>query len=80
MPCSPGYISLYKQAMLQSDEMKRATGSKIEYAKLYLENTEKAATKEGIWLTQNLLLGEKKDIDDIANAILKIYENVDELL
>jgi len=80
VPCSPGYISLYKQAMLQSDEMKRATGSKIEYAKLYLENTEKAATKEGIWLTQNLLLGEKKDIDDIANAILKIYENVDELL
>ncbi|HHV96618.1 MAG TPA: DegT/DnrJ/EryC1/StrS family aminotransferase [Clostridiaceae bacterium] len=80
IPCSPGYISLYKQGMLQTEEMKRITGSKIEYSKLYLENTEKASTKEGVWLTQNLLLGEKKDIDDIANAIIKIYENVDELL
>jgi len=80
VPCSPGYISLYKQAMLQSDEMKRATGSKIEYAKLHLENTEKATAKEGVWFTQNLLLGEKEDIDDIANAIIKVYENVDELL
>ncbi|NLZ54966.1 MAG: DegT/DnrJ/EryC1/StrS family aminotransferase [Thermoanaerobacteraceae bacterium] len=80
VPCSSGYVSLYKQSLLHGEGMKRATGSKIEYDKMYLENSEKAATKEGVWLTQNLLLGEKKDIDDIANAIIKVYENVDELL
>lgn len=80
IPCSPGYVSLYKQSLLHGESMKRTTGSKIEYDKMFLENSEKATTKEGVWFTQNLLLGEKKDIDDIANAIVKVYENVDELL
>ena len=31
--------------------------------------------EEAVWLSQNLLLGTKKDIDDIADAIQKIYEN-----
>jgi perosamine synthetase len=34
---------------------------------------------EAVWLTQNLLLGSKSDMDDIADAILKIYENRDKL-
>jgi len=35
--------------------------------------------KEAVWLSQSLLLASKKDMDDIANAILKIYENRDKL-
>jgi len=35
--------------------------------------------KEAVWLTQNMLLGTKRDMDDIADAILKIYENRDKL-
>ena len=31
-------------------------------------------------LFQNMLLAEKKDMDDIVNAIRKIYENRDQLL
>ncbi len=36
--------------------------------------------KEAVWFGQNMLLGDKKDMDDIANGILKIYENRDSLV
>jgi hypothetical protein len=32
-----------------------------------------------VWFGQNLLLGAKKDMDDIADAILKVYENREKL-
>ena len=35
--------------------------------------------KEAVWFTQNLLLGSKADMDDIADAIQKIYENRNKL-
>jgi len=35
--------------------------------------------KEAVWLSQNLLLGTKSDMDDIADAIRKVYENRDKL-
>ena len=31
--------------------------------------------REAVWFTQNLLLGTRQDMDDIADAIEKIYEN-----
>jgi len=36
--------------------------------------------EEAVWLSQRLLLGTKKDVDDIANAITKIYEHRDKLV
>ena len=35
--------------------------------------------QEAVWFYQSMLLGSKSDMDDIANAILKIYENRDKL-
>ena len=35
--------------------------------------------KEAVWFSQSMLLGTKRDMDDIANAILKVYENRDKL-
>ena len=34
---------------------------------------------EAVCLSQRLLLGSKEDMDDIANAIAKVYENRDQL-
>jgi dTDP-4-amino-4,6-dideoxygalactose transaminase len=34
---------------------------------------------EAVWFTQNMLLGTRQDMDDIADAIEKIYENRDNL-
>jgi hypothetical protein len=34
---------------------------------------------EAAWFHQNLLLGEKSDMDDIATAIQKVYTNADKI-
>lgn len=34
---------------------------------------------EGVWLPQNVFLGDKQDMDDIANAVAKIHERKNEL-
>lgn len=78
--CSSGYVCLYKQPLFYGKDIKRVANPRIDYKDIYLENAETAGEKEGLWLTQNMLLGAKEDMDDIADAIIKIYENVDELL
>ncbi len=40
----------------------------------------KAAYEEAVWVHYPYLMGTKKDVTDIARAILKIQQNVDELL
>jgi len=35
--------------------------------------------EEAVWLSQNLLLAEKSDMDDIAVAIDKIQKNADQI-
>jgi hypothetical protein len=37
-------------------------------------------TREAVWLFQNMLLGEKKDMNDIINAVQKIYDNRKQLM
>lgn len=80
IPCTPGYICLYKQLLFNLPQFKRNTGSNINYGELYLENAERVCEKEGIFITQNILLADKKDMDLIAQAIIKVYENADDLL
>ena len=53
--------------------------SSVEFDKINLPVTEMACYSEGIWLTQNVLLGDRADMNDIVNAIEKIAENRDEL-
>ncbi|MHC4309309.1 MAG: DegT/DnrJ/EryC1/StrS family aminotransferase [Planctomycetota bacterium] len=85
IPCSSGYGPQYKdgvvEAVLNSRNFKRSF-SKARLAKYrrelhYPENDQ--LCKEAVWFTQNMLLGTKKDMDDIADALLKIYENRDKL-
>ncbi|MHC4656271.1 MAG: DegT/DnrJ/EryC1/StrS family aminotransferase [Planctomycetota bacterium] len=85
IPCSSGYGPQYKdgvvEAVLNSRNFKRSF-SKARLDKYrrelhYPENDQ--LCKEAVWFTQNLLLGTKRDMDDIADAILKIYENRDKL-
>ena len=68
IPCSPGYTPLHEMTFLNGKVSGR------------LENTEKACHKEAVWLKQNLLLGTKEDMDDIVEAIVKIRDNVSQIL
>ena len=40
---------------------------------------ERAAYEESVWLPHHIFLGRRNDVDDIADAILKVLENVEEL-
>jgi dTDP-4-amino-4,6-dideoxygalactose transaminase len=86
VPCSSGYNRVNKNAFfenaLQSRNFRRA------YSKKRLDRCRQLnhcpdgdrLSDEAVWLFQSLLLGTKRDMDDIADAIAKIYENRAELV
>jgi len=80
IPCSLGYRPLYKEAFLLNlaDDrfLSREYGERSDYSRVQLPVTEKACYEEAVWFYQNMLLGTRKDMDDIVDAILKIKENV----
>ena len=41
--------------------------------------SERAAYQEAVWLPHHIFLGRPRDADDIAEAVLKVIENVEEL-
>jgi dTDP-4-amino-4,6-dideoxygalactose transaminase len=87
IPCSGGYGPQYNDGL-----MEEALNSK-GYKRLFSEqrlNTYREElknlpdndqlTQEAVWFSQSMLLGEKKDMDDIIDAVQKIYENRKQLL
>ena len=85
VPCSGGYGPQYKdgliEAALNSKNFKRSFSktrlNRYREELHYPDNDQ--LCKEAVWLSQTLLLGSKADMDDIADAIQKIYENRDKL-
>lgn len=84
--CSSGYAPLNKMPYLnnafQSKNFKLMYPPEMLDFKTYLEQnqcpvTDRLCGEEGIWIPQNLLLGGKSDMDDIAAAIEKIYKHSD---
>jgi len=85
IPAWSGYSPLNKEGIIEdaltSKNFQRAF-SKERLDKYRRENNCPANDKlctEAVWLTQSMLLGPQSDMDDIANAIQKVYENRDKL-
>ena len=85
IPCVPGYeIPLYRQfvflakdfAPFAADARKRRD---VDYGKVHLPVTERLC-REGVWLTQSVLLGTKRDMADIVRAVKKVRDHYRELL
>lgn len=55
-------------------------GKKIDYTHTSCPNSEKLCAEQSLWLKQSVLLGTKTDMDDIADAVCKVRENINELL
>jgi len=75
IPVSAGYTPLYKAGAIRQGivRLRRAIeGREVEYDEPDCPVTQRACTTEGAWFTQTMLLGTKDDVDDIAEAILKI--------
>jgi dTDP-4-amino-4,6-dideoxygalactose transaminase len=77
VPLVVGYLPLYRFPCVTSDYTERQIGAKIDTTPL--PNCERASYDEGCWLYQACLLGTRQDMDDIADAIIKVWEHTDEL-
>jgi perosamine synthetase len=81
IPCSAGYGPINKDPFFE--RTLRSTDFRRMYSKERLNKCRQQnhcpdndqLCKEAVWFFHNLLLGTKSDMDDIADAILKIYEN-----
>jgi hypothetical protein len=88
VPCSGGYAELNKMPYLnnafQSKNFQKMYPKEMLDFETYKEQNlcpenETLCNDEAIWLPQNVLLGTKKDMDDIALAIERIHENADKI-
>jgi len=83
IPCSPGYVPLYSEGFMRNltkdAHLRGLYGDRVDYARVSLPATERACREEGVWLSQTMLLGNDRDMDDVAGAIRKIRENASEL-
>jgi dTDP-4-amino-4,6-dideoxygalactose transaminase len=79
IPCSSGYTPLNKEAYLRTTLDSKAYQSIYPKRRLeaYWKNNQCPETdrlcEEAVWLTQNVLLGKRSDMDDIAGAVRKIH-------
>ena len=79
IPCSPGYgYSLPEQPMFRE----KAFGpylarvrDRLDYSRVQCPNSDLICREQCVWLEQNLFLGDRADMDDIASAFEKVYEH-----
>ena len=77
VPVCGGYaLPLYRQPLF----LNRAFGpylpnasQTLDYSKVSCPNCEKICREQGAWFEQSLFLGPQTDMDDIANALEKVY-------
>lgn len=82
IPCAPGYKPLYAMNAIKDGiaRLKRFTNDKAPGDEAHnCPVTERACNEEGVWFGQSMLLGTKQDMDDIAEAILKVKLHIDEV-
>ena len=85
IPCSGGYGPQNKDGLVE--DALNSRGYKRLYSsrrlKRYREENHcpdnDQLCKEAVWFSQSMLLGTKRDMETIADAILKLYENRDKL-
>ncbi len=83
VPCSGGYgISLPEQPLFRNKAFSPylpGIVEKLDYNKTRVPNSDLLCREQCVWLEQNLFLGPRADMDDIADAFEKIHEHRAEL-
>ncbi len=83
IPASPGYsMPLYRQPVFRDRNYgiyQSPALSAVDFDALNLPVTERACGSEAVWFTQNVMLGNQEDMDDIVRAVAKIGDHRDEL-
>ena len=77
VPICSGYAPLYTFPCVVSRDTERMIGAKIDVTPLPV--CERASYEEGSWMGQAVLLSDRKTLDAIVEAIIKVWEHADEL-
>ncbi len=89
VPCSAGYTPLHTQPFIktafESKLYRKAYDEKaLDYERFMQQNqcpvNDRICNERAIWLSQNMLLGDKTSMDNIANAIEKIHNNAGKII
>jgi dTDP-4-amino-4,6-dideoxygalactose transaminase len=76
IPCSPGYVVPLNHSPGLQDGLKRLrTFLKDVPSPPPCPVNERMCSQEAVWFTQNMLLGDEQDMDDIVTAIAKIQHH-----
>jgi dTDP-4-amino-4,6-dideoxygalactose transaminase len=84
----PGYsLPVYRQPVLRAKNFGLATPPLYsgvypqppDYSQVACPATDRACDAEAVWVRQNMLFGERQDMDDIVAAIVKIQSHCNEL-
>lgn len=78
IPLSAGYVPVYEFPCLNDDYAIKCMGSKINLTP-ETPCADRIGHHEGCWIPHQTLLAERSDMDDIVNAVIKVYENLDQL-
>jgi dTDP-4-amino-4,6-dideoxygalactose transaminase len=79
IPCSGGYaVSLPQQPLFRNKAFAPYlpnSSARLDYLNARCPNSDLLCREQTIWFEQRLFLGPRPDMDDIARAFEKIYEN-----
>lgn len=73
IPVHPGYVSLNRNKAILAD-IAKWTGE-TELREYVCPASERACDKEAMWLNQNVLLADEKDMHEIAEAVRKVMRS-----
>ncbi len=83
IPCSGGYaISLPRQPMFRNKSFGPylpGLRQRLNYRKVECPNSDLICEEQGLWIEQSVFLGAKADMNDIADAFEKVYQQRDAL-
>lgn len=86
IPCAGGYGPQNKDGLIEEALTSRGYQRLFSKQRLkqyreenHLPNNDQLC-QEAVWFFQNMLLGAKQDMDDIANAIMKVHDGKDKLV
>lgn len=79
IPCSGGYgFSLHHQPMFRNKAFGPflpKVSARLNYRKVNCPNSDLICREQCVWLEQSIFLGSRADMDDIARAFEKVYQN-----
>ncbi|MGC9348332.1 MAG: DegT/DnrJ/EryC1/StrS family aminotransferase [Anaerolineae bacterium] len=81
IPASVGYPPMYRYDLFQPTHSRLPVPSAFpqhfEFDTMHLPEVERAAEHEAVWLNENVFRAGRGGVDDVADALMKIYEHRD---